>query len=56
MREYQFDQTNKSNRTNNECFNEEDVINIYPIVKQVPPKVNKPNIFFPKIKSIAFIL
>jgi hypothetical protein len=39
MREYQFDVTNKSTRTNNECFNEEDVLNIYPLIKQVPPKV-----------------
>ena len=39
MREYQFDVTNKSARTNNECFNEEDIINIYPLIKQVPPKV-----------------
>ncbi len=39
MREYQFDLTNKSTRTNNECFNEEDIINIYPLIKQVPPKV-----------------
>jgi hypothetical protein len=39
MREYQFESMNKSSRTNNECFNEDDVINIYPISKQVPPKV-----------------
>ncbi len=41
MREYQFDSTNKSPRTNNECFTEDDIINIYPLVKQVPPKVRK---------------
>ncbi len=39
MREFQFESTTKSSRTNNECFNEDDIINIYPIIKQVPPKV-----------------
>ena len=43
MREYQFESTNKSSRTNNECFNEDDIINIYPLIKQVPPKVRKLN-------------
>ncbi|CAF3343891.1 unnamed protein product [Rotaria sp. Silwood1] len=46
MREYQFDVTNKSTRTNNECFNEEDVINIYPLIKQVPPKPSDAYQFF----------
>ncbi len=41
MREYQFDLINKSTRTNNECFNEEDIINIHPLIKQVPPKVRE---------------
>jgi hypothetical protein len=41
MREYQFESTNKSSRSNSECFNEDDIINIYPIIKQVPPKVIK---------------
>jgi hypothetical protein len=50
MREYQFDLTNKSTRTNNECFNEEDIINIYPLIKQVPPKVIRKI----KINSIFF--
>ena len=39
MREYQFDLSGKSTRVNNECFTEDDIVNIYPIVKQVPPKV-----------------
>ena len=39
MREYQFETTARSSRTNSECFNEDDIINIYPIIKQVPPKV-----------------
>jgi hypothetical protein len=41
MREYQFDLINKSTRTNNECFTEDDIINIYPLIKQVPPKVRE---------------
>ncbi len=41
MREYQFESTNKSSRSNSECFNEDDIINIYPIIKQVPPKVKR---------------
>lgn len=41
MREYQFDLPSKSTRANNECFTEDDIINIYPIIKQVPPKVEK---------------
>jgi hypothetical protein len=41
MREYQFESTTKSSRSNSECFNEDDIINIYPIIKQVPPKVRK---------------
>jgi protein TIF31 len=43
MREYQFESINKSSRSNVECFNEDDIINIYPIIKQVPPKVKKTN-------------
>lgn len=39
LREYQFESSNKSTRSNSECFNEDDIINIYPIIKQVPPKV-----------------
>ncbi|CAF2154343.1 unnamed protein product [Rotaria magnacalcarata] len=46
MREFQFDQTNKSNRTANECFNEDDIINIYPLIKQVPPKPSDAYQFF----------
>ena len=48
MREYQFESINKSSsRLNSECFNEDDIINIYPIIKQVPPKVKqkKTNLF-----------
>ncbi len=41
MREYQFDLPTKSTRTNNECFTEDDIINIYPLIKQVPPKVRE---------------
>lgn len=41
LREYQFESSTKSTRANSECFNEDDVINIYPIIKQVPPKVSK---------------
>jgi len=43
IREYQFESSNKSTRTNNECFNEDDIVNIYPVIKQVPPKVNSFN-------------
>jgi hypothetical protein len=39
MREYQFESTTKTSRTTNECFNEDDIINIYPLIKEVPPKV-----------------
>jgi protein TIF31 len=39
MREYQFESMTKSSRLNSECFNEDDIINIYPLIKQVPPKV-----------------
>lgn len=39
LREYQFESSTKSARSNTECFNEDDIINIYPIIKQVPPKV-----------------
>ncbi|CAF4258898.1 unnamed protein product [Rotaria sp. Silwood2] len=46
IREYQFDLANKSTRTNNECFNEEDIINIYPLIKQVPPKPSDAYQFF----------
>ncbi|CAF3555097.1 unnamed protein product [Adineta steineri] len=47
MREYQFDLTNKSTRTtNNECFNEEDIINIYPLIKQNSPKPSDAYQFF----------
>lgn len=45
MREYQFDQINKSSKNNNECFTDDDIINIYPIIKQVPPKVKFSKIF-----------
>ncbi len=39
MREYQFESSTKSSRSNSECFNEDDIINMYPLIKQVPPKV-----------------
>ena len=39
MREYQYDSAYKSSRTSNECFTEDDIVNIYPVIKQVPPKV-----------------
>ena len=41
LREYQFESSTKSARSNSECFNEDDIINVYPIIKQVPPKVPK---------------
>ncbi|UJR33486.1 hypothetical protein I4U23_020931 [Adineta vaga] len=46
MREYQFDGTNKSTRTAHECFNEDDIINIYPKIKQTPPKPSDAYQFF----------
>lgn len=39
IREYQFESNNKSSRATADCFNEDDIVNIYPIIKQVPPKV-----------------
>ncbi|CAF4466700.1 unnamed protein product, partial [Rotaria sp. Silwood2] len=46
MREYQFETINKSSRSNNECFNENDIINIFPIIKHVPPKPTDAYQFF----------
>ncbi|CAF0752547.1 unnamed protein product [Adineta ricciae] len=46
MREYQFEVTNKSTRATHECFNEDDILNIYPIVKQSPPKPSDAYQFF----------
>ncbi|CAM4854056.1 unnamed protein product [Rotaria socialis] len=46
MREYQFEFLNKTSRFNNECFNELDIINIYPIIKHVPPKPSDAYQFF----------
>jgi len=46
IREYQFESSNKSTRTNNECFNEDDIVNIYPVIKQVPPKPTDAYQFF----------
>ncbi|CAF3605331.1 unnamed protein product [Rotaria sp. Silwood1] len=46
MREYQFETINKSIRSNNECFNENDIINIFPIIKHVPPKPSDAYQFF----------
>lgn len=40
MREYAFDTSSKSTRTTAECFTEDDVLNIFPLIKQVPPKVS----------------
>ena len=39
IREYQFESNSKSSRATADCFNEDDIVNIYPIIKQVPPKV-----------------
>ncbi|CAF3862709.1 unnamed protein product, partial [Rotaria sordida] len=47
MREYQFESINKSSRSNNnECFNENDIINIFPIIKHIPPKPSDAYQFF----------
>ncbi|CAF1346965.1 unnamed protein product, partial [Adineta steineri] len=46
MREYQFESTNKSSRTNTDCFTEDDVVNMYPVIKQVPPKPSDAYQFF----------
>ncbi|CAF1421234.1 unnamed protein product [Adineta ricciae] len=46
MREYQYDSAYKSSRTSNECFTEDDIVNIYPVIKQVPPKPSDAYQFF----------
>jgi len=46
MREYQFDVLNKSTRSTNECFTEDDILNIYPLIKQVAPKPTDAYQFF----------
>jgi len=42
LREYQFDSSNK----NTDGFNDDDILNIYPIIKQVPPKPSDAYQFF----------
>lgn len=39
MREYQFESPSKTSRSNQECFHENDILNIYPVIKHAPPKV-----------------
>jgi hypothetical protein len=39
MREYSFESANKSARNANECFTEDDILNMFPLIKQAPPKV-----------------
>ena len=56
VREYQFESNNKSSRTTTECFNEDDIINIYPIIKQVPPKVKNSILNKSKVANMYFYL
>jgi len=50
LREYAFGKNGNSGRSNGNCFTQEDVLNVFPVVKHIDPKVSEThtNIFMVK--------
>ena len=47
LREYQFNKNGGAGKLNGNAFNQEDILNVFPIVKHIDPKVSVTIIIIP---------
>jgi protein TIF31 len=45
LREYQFNRNGGSGKSSINTFNQEDILNVFPVVKHIDPKVTKKSLF-----------